>query len=487
MKLFERKVVRRNTLLIGGFSSVLIGVFAAYFYQVEVPTILAVGSVTTLFVVAFKNSRLRLVIVIAIGLLIGFWRGGIVFQKLRQYDSLYGQKATLSGKVFDDVGYNQERKQFQFHITDISYKNKDYIGRVQVSTQQDPKITRGDTVRVLGALKKGIGTSRQGSVSFADTKIVSKNNSGLEVIRSKFFRAIHSALPEPQASLGLGYLVGLRVSIPKELSDQLALVGLTHIIAVSGYNLTIIVQAVRRLFGKKSAYQSVLFSGFLIVGFLLVAGSSAPINRAAIVSGLGLLAWYFGRVIKPSVLLLVSGAVTALVNPLYVWGDPGWYLSFLAFAGVLLLAPLIIKRYSANRQPGVIKQTLIETLCAQLATAPYVLYLFGGVSVIAPLANVLVLPLIPFIMLLVFVVGLVGMVHTPTAVFLGVVPSALLSLQVWIIDRLSSVSWARTELEISLGTMLFGFFIIAAFGVVLYQSTKRRQHDVFDEIEPTLL
>ena len=53
-------------------------------------------------------------------------------------------------------------------------------------------------------------------------------------------------------------------------------------------------------------------------------------------SGLGLLAWYFGRVIRPSVLLLVSGAATGLVNPLYVWGDPGWYLSFLAFAGGVL-------------------------------------------------------------------------------------------------------------------------------------------------------
>ena len=483
MKMFQQRLIRRSTILIGGLSALLVGVFAAYFYQVSLRWPLIASGVVVLVLMSLLNKRTRLISIIVLGLLIGFWRGNIVFQKLQQYESLYDQKITIKGKVLDDVGYNTERKQFQFHIANVSHKNKDYVGRLQVSTKLDPKITRGDSVRVTGKLKKGIGTSRQGSLQFADVKILNKNSSWFEVIRGKFFEAIHKSMPEPQSSLGLGYLVGLRVSIPKELSDQLALVGLTHIIAVSGYNLTIIVEAVRRIFGKKSAYQSVLFSGLLIVGFLLVAGSSAPINRAAIVSGLGLLAWYFGRVIKPSVLLLFSGAVTAFINPLYVWGDPGWYLSFLAFAGVLLLAPLIMKRYWAKEQPGVIKQILIETLCAQLATAPYVLYLFGGISVIAPIANVLVLPLIPFIMLMVFIIGIVGMASVSLGTFLGVVPSSLLSLQVWIINKMSSISWARSEFEISVGTMLFGFCMIILFGAVLYQSIRKRTKFLPDPTE----
>lgn len=474
MKMFERRLVRRNTLLVTGLSSLLVGVFAAYFYTAPLNTVWTVLGTLLLFVIVLRNQRARLIAVVSMGLLIGFWRGNVVFQKLQRYEPLFGDGIIAQGRVTDDVGYNEERKQFQFHINDISTEDQRLIGRLQISTKQDPKITRGDLVLVTGKLKKGIGTSRQGSLQFADVRILYKNNSWLEVIRGNFFEAIHKSMPEPQSSLGLGYLVGLRVSIPKELSDQLALVGLTHIIAVSGYNLTIIVEAMRRLFGKKSAYQSVLFSGLLIVGFLLIAGSSAPINRAAIVSGLSLLAWYFGRNIKPSVLLLFSGAVTALINPLYVWGDPGWYLSFLAFAGVLLLAPLIMKRYWVKEQPGVIKQILIETLCAQLATAPYVLYLFGGISVIAPIANVLVLPLIPFIMLLVFIIGIIGMASVPLATFVGVIPSSLLSLQVWIIDKLSSIPWARSEFEISVGAMLFGFGMIIAIGTVLYQSTKRR-------------
>ena len=487
MKMFQRHTVRRNTILIGGLSALLVGVFAAYFYHIELHLTVVVLGALGLALVAVLNKRTRLISVIVLGLLIGFWRGNIVFQKLQQYESLYEQKITIKGKVLDDVGYNGERKQFQFNIAKVSHKSKGYIGKLQISTKQDPNITRGDTIAVFGKLKKGIGTSRQGSMTFADVKVLQENHSWLETVRSRFFNAIHRALPEPQASLGLGYLVGLRVSIPKDLSDKLSLVGLTHIIAVSGYNLTIIVEAVRRLFGKKSAYQSVLFSGLLIVGFLLVAGSSAPINRAAIVSGLSLLAWYFGRTIKPAVLLLISGAVTALINPLYVWGDPGWYLSFLAFAGVLLLAPLIVKRFSSTNQTGVVKQTLVETLCAQIVTAPYVLYLFGGVSVIAPVANILVLPLIPFIMLLVFLVGLIGMAYMPFAAFIGVVPSALLSLQVMIIDRLSSISWARTEFEISVGTMIFGFALIAVFSTVLYQSTGRNRQAGLEEVEPNLL
>lgn len=468
MKMFERKIVRRNTLLIAGFSSVLVGLFVAYFYHLDVPVIVASSVLIIVGILAVLSKRLRLIAVVGLGLTLGFLRGSVVYQKLQRYEPLYGEQITVRGKVVDDVGYNEERKQFQFHITQITNKDISLIGKIQISTKQDPRITRGDQVLVSGKLKNGIGTSRQGSMAFASTKIMYKNNSWLESLRARFFTAIHKALPEPKASLGLGYLVGLRVSIPKELSDQLALVGLTHIIAVSGYNLTIIVQAMRRLFGKKSAYQAVLFSGLLIVGFLLVAGSSAPINRAAIVSGLGLLAWYFGRVIRPSVLLLVSGAVTGLVNPLYVWGDPGWYLSFLAFAGVLLLAPAITRRYFSHKPPGVVKQTLIETLCAQIATAPYVLYLFGGVSVIAPVANVLVLPMIPVVMLLVFTVGVVAMISVPVAVVIGTIPSALLTLQIWVIDRLSRVSWARTEVEISLAVMIISFIIIFCFGYIVH-------------------
>jgi hypothetical protein len=139
-------------------------------------------------------------------------------------------------------------------------------GRIQVDVAGTVSIKKGDSVIVSGKLLPMPGTAQQGTIITTKITVVQKNNSLVEALRNRFFKAVHMALPEPEASIGLGYLVGLRVNIPKEVSDQLNIVGLTHIIAVSGYNLTIIVQAVRRLFGKRSAYQSIVLSAALIVG-----------------------------------------------------------------------------------------------------------------------------------------------------------------------------------------------------------------------------
>ena len=113
---------------------------------------------------------------------------------------------------------------------------------------------------------------------------------------------MQTALPEPNASFGLGILVGQRNNLPTELYQQMIMVGLVHIVAVSGYNLTILVRAVGRL-KLFSKYQQLILSLLVIAAFLLVTGFSASIVRAAIVSTLGLIAWFYGRKPQPIVIL----------------------------------------------------------------------------------------------------------------------------------------------------------------------------------------
>jgi competence protein ComEC len=341
-----------------------------------------------------------------------------------------------------------------------------------VFTREEAAFSRGDSVVVSGKLKPTKGTTKQGIVIFSEITAHSNAQSYLESLRTRFFDSVRRALPEPHSSLGLGYLVGLRADIPKELSEQLSTTGLTHIIAVSGYNLTIIVQLVRRLLGKRSAYQSVVCAGLLLAGFLLVSGGSAPIIRASVVCGFSLVAWYYGRVFNPLVLLLLSGGITAFANPLYIWGDPGWYLSFLAFAGVLILAPLVVAHIYKNKTPNTIIHIFVETLCAQIATVPYSLYLFGGVSLIAPLANVLVLPFIPFIMFAVFITGITGMVLPVIAAYIGLIPSSLIALQTWIVQVLSTVSWAHRTVLITKTVMVALFITIVLLMLTLRRATR---------------
>src|SRR5665213_3079382 len=109
---------------------------------------------------------------------------------------------------------------------------------------------------------------------------------------------MQSALPEPLAPFAMGLLVGQRATLPDDIKQDLLMVGLTHIIAVSGYNLTIILHASRRLLAKRSKRLSTFLSFGLIAIFLLLAGTSASIVRAAIVSMLSIVTSYYGRTMK---------------------------------------------------------------------------------------------------------------------------------------------------------------------------------------------
>lgn len=376
--------------------------------------------------------------------------------------------------ISDDIGTTSQGEK-EFHITDIrDQAGQSYSGKIRIRSRGDAELGRGDIVRVSGVLRETLGYSRQGSISSSEVLVLHRNDSLIEGLRAKFFATVSQLLNEPHASLGLGYLVGLRVSIPDDLDDKLSRTGLTHIVAVSGYNLTVIVAACRRLLSKRSAYQATILPFMLIIGFILIAGWSAPIARAAVISLLSLLAWYYGRSISPILLLLISGAITGLVTPLYVWGDVSWYLSFLAFIGVLLFAPLVTKKIYKDKEPSVAMQILIETVSAQLFALPYIMMLFGTASLIAPLANLLVLPPTPLIMLGIFSAGAAGLIFIPLAKMLIIFPYLLLTVQLWIIDKLSNVSWAAYEIKISISTMLAAYLLLAIITIILWHREKIR-------------
>jgi competence protein ComEC len=149
-----------------------------------------------------------------------------------------------------------------------------------------------------------------------------------------------------------------------------------------------------------------LSSTAMILAFMAVTGMSPSMSRAGLVAGLSLAAWYYGRKIHPLVLLPLAAAVTLLVNPQFGWNDLGWQLSFAAFAGVIILAPLLQRYFFGDKEPGAIRQVAGETLSAQIFTLPLLVMAFGMMSNVALLANVLILPLVPLAMLLVFLAGI---------------------------------------------------------------------------------
>ena len=170
--------------------------------------------------------------------------------------------------------------------------------------------------------------------------------------------------------------------------------------------------------------------------------------------------------------------VTVIVNPSYVWGDLGWLLSFGAFAGVMIAAP-ILQAYFFGKEVPFVGQLLIETVSAQLATLPIMIMAFHQFSIIGLLANLLVLPFIPLAMALVAVAGMGAWLLPQFAHLIAWPAQTLLSIQIHIINWCADIPWALAkpqwswwQMVIYLALLTCGLFYMKwRSGVKLYEAS----------------
>lgn len=425
-----------------------------------------------LFIIfGFKNKKMYVLpLVLVAGLLIGAVRGNAYAVDVQTYELFNGQVVELSGKVADDTDIGKAHE-LVLRLKDVVIGGKDVGGFVWLTTNSDAIIKRGDTVTVKGKLGDGFG-SFAASMYRAELINISRPMPGDVAlkVRDWFADAIRLAIPEPEASLGVGYLVGQRRALPEDLDAALKAAGLTHVVVASGYNLTILVNISRRLFLKLSKFLALFFSGGMILTFIAITGVSPSMSRAGLVTGLGLVAWYYGRKFHPVILLLVAAAITLLFQPAYAKGDLGWQLSFASFAGVLIVAPLLQKYFFGEDEPRVLRQVFFETLSAWICTVPLIILVFGQFSNVAILANILVLPLVPLAMVLTFIAGAVALIVPALAVVAGFPAMLVLGYMTKVTFYLGNVSWAQTTLTIT--PYIVASYYVTLVGACFYIAKK---------------
>lgn len=432
---------------------------------------LLVGSIC--IITGLQYRYLYLIPGLVIGaLLVGLWRGSAQVISLSQISQLYDTKTTLVGNVREDVD-SDKSGQLIIRLDQLQTSMNAFDGSLWVTTKADVDIKRGDTVTVEGIIVKGFG-SFVGTMYRAEIIALERPQPGdvARVVRDWFADAIRRAIPSPESSLGIGYLVGQKRALPLDLAEALQIAGLTHVVVASGYNLTILVRLARRLFEKVSKYLSALSASLMIVSFIAVTGLSPSMSRAGLVAGLSLAAWYYGRRFHPVVLLTFAAAVTVMVNPSYAWGDLGWQLSFTAFAGVMILAPLLQRFFFGDSKPSTIRQILGETSAALIMTAPILMYSFGQLSNVALIANLLVLPLVPLAMLLTFIAGIGALALPAFAVLIGLPASWLLGYMINTANYLADIPWAVSEVEFSLTGVIVSYVVLLTVCIVLSRVTR---------------
>ncbi|HSX23495.1 MAG TPA: ComEC/Rec2 family competence protein [Candidatus Saccharimonadales bacterium] len=469
----RRFKLRRTTIITLGLATFLGGLGFArtdVHFSDELLIIVAL-----FFLISIARLRVALVISTALfGFTLGWWRGQAVLKQLEPLKTFSGQHIVATVEAENDAVYdNRQELSFdagKLHVSDPA--DVRLPGRLLIAGFGEPAVYKGDIVGIEGKIYASRG-SHQLRMSFAQLKVLGRSASSIDTARRKYAAGMESALPEPQASFGLGLLMGQRNTMPASITTQLAAVGLTHIIAVSGYNLTIIMRAVRRILNKRSKYQTTVLSLVLMGLFLLTTGFSASIVRAAIVSSLSLLAWYYGRSFRPLLLIVLAASLTAGWNPLYIWSDIGWYLSFLAFFGVLIIAPLINIRLFGKKEPKALTGLLTESLCALIMTIPFVLYIFHQVSLVALMANLLVVPLVPLAMLLALMAGLAGMLWPVLAGIVAWPARVLLTYMLDLVQLMSRIPHALVQRQLSLVAMLFLYGCVSLFAFVLWRATEK--------------
>lgn len=296
-----RKPIRRTTYILIFLCALLVGLFIAKVTEPISAAWLLMPLVLAPLII--KKGPILVAYLLLAGLLLGWWRGGILQTENLKLQQYFYQTVSLTARATEDSFY-ADKSQLEFTAESMIIDNQKLPGKVRVRGYGEAMVYRHDIVTVHGKLYPARG-GKQASVSYADISVLARAASPLEDFRRNFIAGMETALPEPAASFGVGLLVGQRSLLPDDVAAVLVAVGLTHIVAVSGYNLTIIIRAVTAGLKKFSRFQILSASLALIYLFLLITGYSPSIIRAAIVATLGLLAWYFGRQFRPIYLLLL--------------------------------------------------------------------------------------------------------------------------------------------------------------------------------------
>ncbi len=279
----------------------------------------------------------------------------------------------------------------------------------------------------------------------------------LFTLKDRTHGTIAAILPEPQAALLTGILLGDDAGLPQGVKDDFRVTGASHIIAISGFNFALIlglasVPAVR-LFGRRRVFPVLLLA---IVAYTALVGASASVVRAAFMGALVLLATYLGRQAWALNSLLIAAILMTLLDP-FTLGDAGFQLSFAATLGLVIYTrPIqnavergLVRLFSsetAKKIVGVLGDAVLVTLAAQITTLPILVVTFRQVSVLTLIVNALVLPAQTGVMIFGGLALLAGMIFLPIGQIVGWVAWLFLTWTIQVIHLFARVPGVAIEL-----------------------------------------
>lgn len=292
---------------------------------------------------------------------------------------------------------------------------------------------------------------------------------GLFRLRNHCQRLLLRMLPEPQASVAAGLLLGLKTSIPDEINRDFAHTGIAHLIVISGWHLSLVATLITGLARQLRFRRGTTFWVSLAALWLyaLFVGATATVVRAAIMASLIVLATATERRSQPWILLLVVCWGMTLNNPQTLW-DIGFQLSVLATASLFAFGSGVeawLRRFPLLNAPSLAwaTTTLSATFAVQVLILPIILYHFGNLSIVAPLTNLLVAPVVPYVMVLGSIALVAGLVWLPLGQWVAALLAWLpLAYMTEVTRWLASHPWSAVALPPFPLWVVISYYVIVA-------------------------
>jgi competence protein ComEC len=363
------------------------------------------------------------------------------------------------------------------------------IGQVLVHVPRYPAVEYGSRLQIMGQLKTPgnfdgfdyqqylarrniFSEMLQPDVVVMETGLGNPIMKLILAIKARAQDAINRLFPEPQAALLSGILLGYDRGLPKELVEDFQTTGMTHIIAISGFNIAIIAGILLR--GSRYFVSPRAAGLIAIVGislYTILVGADTAVVRAAIMAALFIVALLFlGRPTFLYAALFAAALFMTLANPHALW-DVGFQLSFMAVLGLMLYVGPWSKRISGKLEPRLgedkgqrvtrmIADVFLATMAAIVMTLPIMLFHFDTFSLISPLANLLILPAQPGVMVLGGLATVLGMISP----ILGQLPAwvdwLFLTYTINLVRFFASLTLSSVPLSITTGGVIAFYVLI---------------------------
>lgn len=460
----------------------LIGALLGSFFVLESVLLIATIPFVIIIYWLYRDIRLLMLIVFLVSMIgFGYYINHII-ANYNQIQSNISQKLENTNIIIESNAKVQKfGYQYKVSIPEykakafmtIDNKNLEYGNQLEINAKTSIPEESGIRRFLLGRnIHIYMTVSKYQTLDSIQCQLKCQVIKSITSLRSIILARIDSAYPNQVGEFLKGILIGYTDTLPNDIKESFKKTGVSHILAVSGYNMAIIVMLVYQQLINRQVSRPISFWLTIIVMilFTLLTGAEASIMRAGIFAALILGAEQIQRYVGGIRPLILCATILVIINPFYIAYDIGFQLSFLAVIGLLIYGQ-IFKTYTEGIPSLGFLPMIGETFFAQLLVLPILIYYFGQISIISILANILIVPIIPLAMAW----GSITSLFLNWLIFtypLVVIIQLVLSIN----QYLANISWASINTPQISGFMVILIYIIFALWYFWYKNSKKYEN-----------